>query len=64
MQFFIVRDDLGNEANMKILMEVRFCSVKGCQLIAVGVPIQPPGISRTLPSSMAMSTSCRILKQA
>jgi hypothetical protein len=34
MQFFIVRDDLGNETNMKNLMEVRFCSVKGCQLIA------------------------------
>jgi hypothetical protein len=34
MQFFIVRDDFGNETNMKNLMGVHFCSLKGCQLIA------------------------------
>jgi hypothetical protein len=34
MHFFIVRDDLGNETNMKNLMGVYFCSVIGCQLIA------------------------------
>jgi hypothetical protein len=34
IQFFIIRDDLGNETNMKNSMGVHFCSVKGCQLIA------------------------------
>jgi hypothetical protein len=34
MHFFIVRDDLGNEMNMKNLMGVHFCSLQGSRLIA------------------------------
>jgi hypothetical protein len=42
MQFFIVRDDLDNETNMKNLMGDRFSSVKGCQLIAKLSRLQKP----------------------
>jgi hypothetical protein len=63
MQFFIVRDDLGNETHMKNLMGVRFCSLIGSQLIAKLNRRQKPNLKFAVETSHAVVSGEKISQE-